>query len=312
MSEQYSDVSQILEQLGFSIRSDGEFYRSRPIYRDSSNNNSLRVHKRTGRFTDFGADGASGPLSLLVKITLGLKSIEDAETWLGKSSFYIPETPARKAGEALGLVKSYDDSVLDRLLPNFTFYLEKGISRNTLLEFECGMGMRGKMYNRLVFPIFNPTRDKIIGFAGRDLVNDSDTRPKWKLIGKKAPWVYPIHLNRSVLAEKKQVILVESVGDMLALWDYGIKQVLVCFAGLLSKATLTEIIKLNPKDIVIGVNNDEAGFSFSRKIRDKLSKLFDPGVVRVVPPSEEGVIECDFGKMSKSGIEKWAKENNIQ
>ena len=48
------------------------------------------------------------------------------------------------------------------------------------------------MKNRYVFPILNSKKD-IVGFSGRDL--NSQSKIKWKHLGEKINWCYPLFLN---------------------------------------------------------------------------------------------------------------------
>ena len=42
-------------------------------------------------------------------------------------------------------------------------------------------------------------------------------------IGDKSMWKYPLFLNYKLLKSEKRVIIVESIGDMLALWTLALK-----------------------------------------------------------------------------------------
>ena len=73
------------------------------------------------------------------------------------------------------------------------------------------------MQNRYVFPIFD-NKNNIIGLSGRKLEAKSN-RPKWIHYGKKSKWIYPSFVNKNYIKDKEEVILVESIGDMLSLWE---------------------------------------------------------------------------------------------
>ena len=73
--------------------------------------------------------------------------------------------------------------------PNYNFYLKRGISEATQKAFGVGLAGVGKMYRRMVFPIYNE-HQQIIGFSGRK-VDDNNNYPKWKHIGRRNNWVYP-------------------------------------------------------------------------------------------------------------------------
>ena len=79
------------------------------------------------------------------------------------------------------------------------------------------------MKDRYVFPIFNHNEENL-GFTGRDLMkNSGNWRPKWKHIGDKSKWRYPLIKNYETIEQRNSVILLERVGDMLALWDWNIR-----------------------------------------------------------------------------------------
>ena len=112
------------------------------------------------------------------------------------------------------------------------------------------------MKNRYVFPILNGKKE-IVGFTGRDIqTSSSSSRPKWKHIGDKSKWKYPLQANIRTLQELKEVIILESVGDMLALWECGIKNTIVTFGVNISVELLNLFIKLNMNKMIISFNND--------------------------------------------------------
>ena len=84
-----------------------------------------------------------------------------------------------------------------------------------------------KLYNRYVFPIWDTNTSRVLGFTGRDISNKHPL--KWKILGKKSDWLYPFFCNKKYIKETNQIILVESIGDMLALWENGIMNSIVTF-----------------------------------------------------------------------------------
>jgi hypothetical protein len=58
------------------------------------------------------------------------------------------------------------------------------------------------MKNRYVFPIFN-LKNNIIGFSGRDTTNIS--KIKWKHLGEKSDFLYPLFLNDTHIKTKKEI-----------------------------------------------------------------------------------------------------------
>ena len=160
------------------------------------------------------------------------------------------------------------------------------------------------MKARYVFPIFNHKKE-IIGFTGRDvLASPSDWRPKWKHIGDKSKWRYPLIENHSVIKEKRSVILIESIGDMLSLWESDIKYTIVTFGLDLNSNLIGLLLRLDPKSITIAFNNDKdktrAGNIACEKAQKKLRRHFDESQISIRLPSKN-----DFGEMNRKEIAEW-------
>lgn len=85
---------------------------------------------------------------------------------------------------------------------------------------------------------------------------------------QKSKWIYPSFVNEDYVKDQEEVILVESIGDMLSLWEAGIKNSVVLFGVNLSDSILFYLIGLRVKKIVIALNNDgenKAGNSGAEK-----------------------------------------------
>ena len=96
----------------------------------------------------------------------------------------------------------------------------------------------------------------------------------------------------------------ESIGDMLALWESGIKNSIVTF-GLSITSKIKQILMLiNPEKIYISFNNDEnqAGNTAAQKAYDNLKRQFDLPQLEIKLPSKN-----EFGCMSTKEILAWKK-----
>ena len=296
------EIRNILTDLGYVVVDNGTEYRARPIYRDSGNANSLRIKKSNGWWNDFGI-GKAGSFAELVKITLNLQDIKDAYNYLQDKHKFNPQNLPVERPKLKADVK-FHPSILDKLQKDYTYWNCRGISDSILKEFECGISYEiGKMKDRYVFPIFN-SKKEIIGLSGRTLKNSSI---KWKHLGPKSEWKYPLFLNYKLIREKKEVILVESIGDCLSLFEAGIRNVIVIFGTEISHSLISTIIKLDPKKIYISLNhepnNDSIGDKAAEKAKTKLSRYFDLRQLKIKPP-----ILKDFNDMllnDKGSIAKW-------
>lgn len=300
-------VKSILEKMGYKpeVQGGSPWMRMKALYRNS-NSLSLAVNKETGWYTDF-VTNQTGPLFKLAMLTLNI-SEEEARNFLYGS--YKKDTEVKpQEVEKVDQPNYFSDKFLDDLLPSYGFYLNKGISKSVLEEFQSGVKTYGKLNNRFVFPIFDHQK-KIVGVAGRDLLPKSE-RPKWKLLGVKNKFVYPQHLSLQHIERESQVVLVESIGDALAMYENGIRNVLVVFGLSVSKSILLFLIRCNVQDIVLAFNNDSdsednRGLAASKNNKEKLCKFFKSENIRVCPPSKK-----DFGEMSPAEINSWALNNSV-
>jgi hypothetical protein len=295
------NVFQVLTDLGYKLKDHGKEYRARPLYRDSDNDTVLKIEKNSGNWFDF-KQNISGDLNSLVKITLKLDDVDEAKQWL-KNKNFISQVASDLEKPLIKSSKSFDINILDRLENRHDYWINRNIDQETISQFKGGVAHAGKMKNRYVFPIFN-LKNNIIGFSGRDVTNMS--KIKWKHLGEKSDFLYPLFLNHSILEQQREIILVESVGDMLNLWQNDIKNVLVTFGTSLSLPILNHMLKLDIKKIYISLNNDSnknmAGNIGAEKIHSRLKRYFDQRQFKIALP-----IKKDFGEMTREEILQWKK-----
>lgn len=290
-----NSIYDILTSIGYDLRDFGKSYRTKPLYRDSNNNTSLVIDKDTGKWHDFSLN-QGGDLKQLIKITLNTTSEEEISKYL---SGYAP-TPIAQTIK-IEQNKTYSKDLLIKLKKDYDYWIGRGVSKSTLEVFQGGIADNGKMANRFVFPIFNE-KDEIVGFSGRAL--SANPQIKWKHIGAKSNWIYPIKLNKDALFKEKSAILVESIGDMLSLWEAGIQNVIVCFGVEVSSSIISFLIKTDVKKIFISFNNepdnDGIGNKAAQKAKDKLSNYFDEAQLQIALPTKK-----DFGEMNYEEIKLW-------
>lgn len=296
------NIKEILSNLGYNLKEYSKEYRTKPLYRDSDNENVLVIYKDSGKWIDY-KENTTGNLQDLVRMTLNLPNNVEAKEWINQkapntNTFTVYKKPEIKQ------VKCYPSDVLSKLVKDHKFWNKRNISNETMDIFEGGILQEGRMKGRYVFPIFNKEK-QLIGVAGRDILNRNEKMcPKWKLVGDKSNWKYPLQVNSQILSESKDIILIESIGDMLALWEAGIKNTIVTFGLNLSMGILNTLLILNPNKIYISFNNDNlknnAGNLAAEKTKEKLLKHFDRHQILIVLPSKK-----DFGEMTKEEILQW-------
>ena len=301
------DYREALLNLGYSnISEDAKNFRMKPLYRDSSSNTVLSVRKDTGYFIDF-SRSLSGTFADLVKISLGLKDISEAEIWM-KEKRALPNPDAEKPKPKVSGGKILPKELLDKVIPDHSYWIKRGISMSTVATFDGGIVKSGRMANRYVFPIFNYKKD-LIGITGRyTLKIPKDSKiSKWLHFGGTSQWKYPLQKNNKIILNEKKVILVESIGDMLSLWEAGVKNVIVTFGLNISLSIINYLLKIDIENIVISFNKDESmrGQDAAVKNSDRLKRYFDEDQILIKLPTKN-----DFGDMDKQEIIEWSKKIN--
>ena len=306
-----TDIKEMLYELGYSNISEyPKEYRTRPIYRESDNNTVLCVNKTTGRFVDF-AENISGSFEDLVKLSLKMKSVDEAKKWVSSKGENDNEVRQAIPKPEIKSPKIFNKSCLSKLVSNHIYWKDRGVPESTISQFKGGLITEGKMKNRYVFPIFDG-KDRLVGVSGRYTQEIKyDNIPKWKHIGDKYAWKYPLFLNHKIIKDTRSVFLVESIGDMLALWGAGVKNSVVTFGLEVSSAIVGLLLRFDLDKVYISFNNDNGGNSrgnlAAKKAQQKLLKHFDPNQIEIRLP-----IKNDFGDMNTKEIQLWVKENTSQ
>lgn len=296
------DVLGILQKIGYTRFNETQtHYAVRPLHRESDNDWAVAIDKRTGRWFDFvKKDG--GSIFKLVALTKGLKTKEDVEAFLQMEISSVSLGVQHRY--ELEEVKRFDKILLTKLIKDHAYWAKRGISLPTISTFEGGVTFNGRMKSRYVFPILDE-QDELIGFSGRDLRQESDA-PKWKHIGAKSNWCYPLRWNKHIITQKREAILVESIGDMLSLWDAGVRNTLVTFGISISKTIIEFLLRIDAQRILVSFNNDEeknlVGNEAATKERRRLLQYFDDSQVVIAIPSYK-----DFGEMNREQIQSWMK-----
>jgi hypothetical protein len=298
------DVKQVLEQLGYKLNDRGKEWRSKPLYRDSDNDTSLKINKLDGKWVDF-ARNESGGIEQLVEKTLGI-SFGTGKNWIKKNGINASSVSTLKMKEEISLdyIKFFDPELLKKLSNNSTYWNKRGIKNDTLAEFGGGLCCTGKMAGRYVFPIFDEDK-RIRGFSGRSIYSNNEI--KWKHIGKRSDWNYPLFLTREHIQNQKECIIIESIGDGLSLWQAGIKNFIISF-GLNSLEHICYLlVELDPSLITIAFNNDFAngktngsGNIAARNFKKTLETFFSKDQISIKLPELN-----DFGSMTEEQILQW-------
>jgi len=292
------DIKESLENAGFVLRDKGSYWNTNAIWRNGDNYTAIQIYKDTGVWRDYVERSKPMPFVALMSKALGTNNKKVLSKYVvdytEKSSYDIFENDELKP--KIEMEKVYDIEMLKDFLPHYKFYNKKSISKETLELYRSGYSTNGKMNNRFVFPIFKyRNNSKIIGFSGRSMLWEKNPDiPKWKHIGNKRSWIYPLCISdyfEDSVRQRQEVIIVESIGDSLALTENGFPNHIVTFGLDLSKFQLMTLLSFSPKKIIISLNNDESSSKNNGKIAAikhfiTLMDFFDLDKIEINLPSE--------------------------
>lgn len=301
-------IKQILEDLGYKLSDKGAYWQTAALYRGGDNATALQIYKDTGIWKDYVKSTSFMPFKQLIVLTLNTDDPSIINKYLDPSEIKFLQTKTKAQGQKIQSEELYPPTVLDKLLPHYKFYNDRGISSEVLKILKGGLATKGQMYQRFVFPIYNEY-GQIHGFSGRDMSGKTG-KPKWKHMGRKTNWVYPAFVptpNGSLLEneDSSSIIIVESIGDCLSLMQRGYKNVLVSFGLDLSSKLMCSLIRFNIQTIYLSFNNDSnsdsnRGMHACVKNFLKLLNFFDADHIKICLPTQN-----DFGDMNDNDFQKW-------
>ena len=291
----YKDV---LDDLGFKLISRGSWWQTTAVWRNGNNPTAIKIYKNSGVWMDYVSGGKPRPFeSLLFKMGV-------------KKDYNLEKSPIFQESELLTQEKTFPDNCLGRLLPDFEYFKKKekkhSITERTQKTFQCGLATNGKLYNRIVFPIRNQN-GAIHGFSGRDVSGRSTI--KWLHSGKANDWFYPYYTIEEVresVKDRRQIIMVESIGDSMACFQSDYPNTGVAFTNNISPRLTARLAALNV-DVVIALNNDlgkpiaqNKGIEGGINSILKLYQVIDFKRLWFMPPKD-----CaDFGEMESLEVTK--------
>lgn len=297
-------IESVLERLGYPVNLRGPNYIATvALFRDGDNSLGLLCYE-DGPWDQIEQKKYDWPG--FIRRVKGV-SLKEAEEFLGGAEFEDGNQEEKEERIKLPTKLHEDDYFL---IKSYDFFLKRGISKETLDTYGAGLSQFGAMYGRVCFPI----REKGVlkGITGRDVLN-RDLAAKWKIKGKKSEFVYPF-FEPDIFPKTKQIILCESVGDSISLWNDGIKQNLVTFGTGISPKIISFILSQNPDKIFVSMNNDldkpeNRGQIGAAKIINKLSQFFSSDRLINAPP-----FNGDFGDQGQIAGEnkRWAEHYGIK
>lgn len=166
--------------------------------------------------------------------------------------------------------------VRERLKFPAHFYLNRGFCQESLDIFDVGVcdTLGKQMCNRVVFPVYDESDSFVVGSTGRTLINHP---VKWlnQKGFNKSNYLYGYGMSCRHVKEKDSIILVEGQGDVIRMYEAGVKNVVGMFGSSLSDSQEYLIQKTGVSTVILITDNDEAGKKCEIEAREKLKYLFN-------------------------------------
>lgn len=294
------NYGEVLKNIGYNLTDRGSYWSTNALFRGGDNRTAIRIYKDSGVWCDFVEGNRSLPFEVLLKKTTGKTDVSD----ILNSIHQIIRTEKR----LLKQETIFPESSLKKLLPDYDYFESRGINKLTQKAYKCGLATGGKLYQRIVFPIYRADK-KIHGFSGRKVLQDNE-RPPWLHYGHSTDWFYPYYSVEGVIEkikEEKRVFLVESIGDSMAMFQNEVENNLVCFSNKIGPKMISRLANLGV-DIVFAFNDDskKEGKAKDQGKRGalisilKLIDIVDLNRIWFVTPNKN-----DFGDMNSDDFKKW-------
>lgn len=280
-------------------------------------------------FTHFCHKGKSS-LTSLIAVLLD-KDFKETVQWLKafgieqeKTNYNKEEYSFVRACKTLNLdnrestIQPLPISTLDGLYRPVDYYINRGFHPDTLNEFKIGICREkgNQFYNRIVVPIFNETKEFIVGFTGRTLYPECPICGKYhhkniSCLYKSRKWVNSKSFNTNsylynywnaaeVIRETGNVFLVEGQADVWRFWEAGIKNVVGLFGVSASMEQQILLEKSGATNITLFLDPDEAGQAGYDKFVETLERFYTINKV----DSEKQPSECSISEL-KEKVKTW-------
>ena len=279
MESETLDIKSILEDLGYKLQDSGpDYWMTKSPDRGNHKGQNLSISKKTGMILDF-SGGSKYSIEEFIKLNNKDYNIDSAQLENFRNINY---------NEEIKLPKKFDISILDSLVQDYSYWENRAIDKVIFDEFTAGIFKDGKMAKRHCTVIYGQNKD-IVGVSGRALENWM--KPKWKHLFKVSDVCFPLYLNKEIIKEKQEVVIVESLGNLFSLWSAGIKNVICIFGTRLHNKILSNLISLNLKNIIVSLDNDSenhnVGNLAAENVKIKLSNFFDENIIKIILPPEK-------------------------
>lgn len=253
-------------------------------------------------------------LSLLNK---NIKDIKISRADAEKNTFARIVENVKQTQNTSPLSKITKAQVRESLQIPSEYYLERGYTKEILNKYDVGLcdNPNKEMHNRIVVPIYSIDGKVIVGCTGRSVFGACskcshyhtstaecpDREDVWKYCKwkhnsgfKSQEHLYNFWFAKDHIQKSRSIILVESPGNVWRLEEAGIHNSVAIFGSSLSDKQKLLIDSSGAMNIILLMDNDDAGQKAVKQITEKCKKIY-----RIYSPAFEGP---DVGELSIEDI----------
>lgn len=145
--------------------------------------------------------------------------------------------------------------VRDYACNNNSYFLDRGFKQETLDHFEIGFATDGQLEGRLTIPV-RDQYDRLVMMSGRDPNPESKQKYKHWWGCNKGAMLY--NLNNYKKAQTTIMWIVEGFACVWRAYEFGLNNVVAIMGNMMSRQQ-AEMVMSNATDVIIALDNDEAG-----------------------------------------------------
>jgi 5S rRNA maturation endonuclease (ribonuclease M5) len=253
-------------------------------------------------------------------LDLSLKDIKISNTWKEKNTF-IRNSDLLQNKQTATKTGPSRNTVRNNLIIPSQYFLDRGFSAEILDKYDIGdcKTQSKEMSNRAVVPIYDIDHKFMLGCSGRSLYNKCERCsgyhgksqcPEKIDVWKFSKWrhssgfktqesLYNFWFAKDFIRQTNQVIIVESPGNVWKLEENNIHNSIAIFGANISDKQKTLLDISGAMEIVLIMDNDEAGEKGREQITKKCERIYNIKNIRIS--------KNDIAEMSNEEITKEIK-----
>jgi 5S rRNA maturation endonuclease (ribonuclease M5) len=240
-------------------------------------------------------------LSILDK---NIKDIKVSKTTVEKDTFTRMVNNIVSTPPSSPISKVTKSQVRQSLKIPAKYYINRGYGEEILKKYDVGLcdNPQKEMFNRIVVPVYSVDGSTIVGCSGRSIFdqcslckhyhNIKDKCPNKDSLWKYSKWkhntgfksqehLYNFWFAKDHIQRTKNIVLVESPGNVWRLEESGIHNSVAIFGSSLSDKQKLLIDSSGAMNIILLMDNDSAGEKAIEQITEKCKKIYRIYPIRI-------------------------------